>query len=92
MKKIITISLSLFICATALVAKEKETKTAAFKVNIHCDDCRREIEESIPFQKGVKDLFVNMDTKVVTVVYNPAKTDSVEIADAFKRINFEVEE
>lgn len=92
MKKSIILSLSIFMfAATILVAKEKITKTTNFKMHLHCEDCKNKIEANIPFQKGVKDLFVNIDTNVVTVVYNPEKTDSTEIAAAFKRLDFKVE-
>lgn len=41
-----------------------------------CDMCKHAIEYDLTFRKGIKDVNLDLDTKVVSVVYNPKKTDT----------------
>lgn len=75
----------------AKVAKVDKYENVSYKVNIHCEDCKREIESNIPFQKGVKDVKVDMSTNVVTVNFDPKKTDSDIIKKAFEKLDFKAE-
>ncbi|MFI3321203.1 MAG: heavy-metal-associated domain-containing protein [Rikenellaceae bacterium] len=70
---------------------KKETVEVVYKVNIHCEDCKNKIEKNIPYQKGVKDVKVDMNSHNVTVKYLTAKTDSDKIKKAIEKMDFVVE-
>ena len=41
-------------------AEKKNEKTVVFNANLHCASCKAKIEKNIPFEKGVKDLKIDM--------------------------------
>ncbi|MCU0338674.1 MAG: heavy-metal-associated domain-containing protein [Spirosomaceae bacterium] len=52
--------------------KEKEVK---IKTSAQCDMCKERIEKNLTLSKGVTEAILNLDDKVVTVKYNPKRTD-----------------
>lgn len=56
--------------------KEKEVK---IKTSAVCDDCKERIEKNLTLSKGVTEAVLNLDDKVVTIKYNPKKTDEATL-------------
>jgi copper chaperone CopZ len=71
--------------------KKKKTEEVTFTVNMTCDNCKAKIERHISWEKGVKDLKVNLDKKQVTVKYDPAKTTEDKLKDAITALEFTCE-
>lgn len=71
--------------------KKKGTETVVFTSNIHCDNCRQRIEQSLPFEKGVKDVIVDIEAKTITVVYDAAKTDVLKLRKAIEKLGYKAE-
>ena len=57
-----------------------------------CGGCANKVKNLLVSVDGVKDVAVNLETKVVTVNYDDQKTDAAKIRDSFKQINYTVEE
>ena len=57
-----------------------------------CGGCANKVKNLLVSVDGVKDVAVNLETKVVTVNYDGHKTDAAKIKDSFKQINYNVEE
>ena len=57
-----------------------------------CGGCANKVKKLLVSVDGVKDVAVNLETKVVTVNYDGQKTDAAKIKDSFKQINYNVEE
>ena len=57
-----------------------------------CGGCANKVKKLLASVDGVKDVAVNLETKVVTVSYDGQKTDAAKIKDSFKQINYNVEE
>ncbi|MDR0612757.1 MAG: heavy-metal-associated domain-containing protein [Dysgonamonadaceae bacterium] len=55
--------------------KKKKTAEVTFVVNMVCDNCKAKIERHLAWEKGVKDLKVDLDKKTVKVKYDTSKTD-----------------
>lgn len=70
---------------------KKELKEVTFSVSMHCENCVEKIKENISFEKGVKGLEVSLDKKTVKVTYDPSKTDEARLAEALKKLGYEVE-
>lgn len=70
---------------------KKETKTVTFKTTMHCENCVRKVTENISFLRGVKDLKVSLEENVVTITYDPARTSEQTLADAIRKLGYEVE-
>ena len=62
-----------------------------FATNIHCANCGKKVQENIAFEKGVKDLSVSVEDKTVTVTFNPAKTDTLKLKAALKKLGYSAE-
>lgn len=90
MKRIIfTLVVALISTATVLA---KDLRVAVFKVTkMHCENCEKKITNNIRFEKGVKDITTDLETKVVTVTYDADKNTVANIQAGFKKINYEAE-
>ncbi len=70
---------------------KKEVKTVVFKVGLHCQNCVKKVKENISFEKGVKGLEVSLDSKTVTITYDPAKTDVQTLQKAIEKLGYKAE-
>lgn len=71
--------------------KKKKTEEVTFQVNMHCQNCQSKIEKNIPWEKGVKDLAVDLEAKTVKIVYDPKKTNEDKLKEAFEKLDFTCE-
>lgn len=79
------------IMPTASSARDKgELVTVVYSVGLHCNNCKKKVENNIAFEKGVKDLQVNLEEKTVTVTYRTDKTDSEKIKEAIEKLGYTV--
>ena len=73
MKKIILVlfvALFSFAAAEAQQPKgEKKSVTTTFVTDIDCAGCAKKVDNTIPYEKGVKDVKVDVAAKTVTVTY-----------------------
>ena len=71
MKKIIMICLMAVIgfgVSGAMAQKKQvELKTTVFQTDVDCENCAKKVDNSIPYQKGVKEVKVDVSTQTVTV-------------------------
>lgn len=89
----------LFVCAALLMAgvcladnkTEKKTVTTVFCTDIDCDHCKAKVLNTIPFEKGIKDVQVDVPTKKITVTYDPAKNSDEGLIKAFAKIKVKAE-
>ncbi|MDR0420969.1 MAG: cation transporter [Prevotellaceae bacterium] len=95
MKKILIIALSLLTLAFAANAQNKKnSKVSEVKLAVsemHGDHCKQRIEKSIPFEKGIKDVEVNLKDNTVVVKYDNTKTDAEKIIASFKKLGYPTE-
>ncbi|WP_425392017.1 cation transporter [Ekhidna sp.] len=79
MKHVLTLFGFLFMIS-ATAQKEPIEVDNGFKVEIKtsgiCEMCQYTLEKDLAFEKGVKEASFNLDDKVMSVVYNPKKTDA----------------
>ena len=81
----VTISQSAKTPKATTVQKKAEL---TFNVSMHCKSCQEKIERNIPYEKGVKDLTVDLDKKTVKVVFDPRKTNEEKLKKAFEALDF----
>ncbi|MDR0430310.1 MAG: cation transporter [Tannerellaceae bacterium] len=74
----------------ALYAQDKKKKNddVCFTVSMSCHNCQAKIEKNIPWEKGVKDLKVNLDDKTVCIVYDKKKTSPEKLKKAIEELEF----
>lgn len=69
----------------------KKLISITFDVNMHCQSCQEKIEKNIPFEKGVKDLVVDLEHKKVKVIYDPRKINEEKLIKAFQNLDYTCE-
>ena len=96
MKKIITLCLvALFSLGLANAQEpkknEKKTVTTEFVTDIDCAGCAKKVDNTIPYEKGVKEVKVDVAAKTVTVTFDPTKTNNETLIKAFAKIKIKAE-
>ncbi len=77
--------------AAAKDAKKASAVTTVFKTDIDCEHCAKRIMDNIPFEKGVKDVKVDVPSKEVTVVYDASKNSAEGLIKGFAKIRVKAE-
>ena len=96
MKKIIMLCLMAVIgfgVSDAMAQKKSDAalKTTVFMTDVDCETCAKKIDNSIPFQKGVKEVKVDVPPRKVTVTFDTTKTNEEALIKAFKKIKINAE-
>ena len=71
--------------------KQVDLKTTVFQTDVDCENCAKKIDNSIPYQKGVKEVKVDVSTQTVTVTYDTSKTNDEALLKAFKKVKVNAE-
>ena len=69
-----------------------KTATVKLKTSAKCEMCKERLERNLTLTKGVKEAFLNLDDKVMTVTYNPKKTDAAKIKTAISNTGYDADE
>ena len=89
MRRFISV-LTVMLMAVMLHAQGK-TESATIKTTIQCSSCEARIMKNIPYEKGVKDVKVNLDDKTVWVQYDPAKTSLDKIKASIAKLGYDAD-
>ena len=90
MKKILIFACALAILSVATAAKPKPVKrTVVYCSSVDCKNCEKKVMENISFEKGVRDVSVDLDNKTVSVVFDESKTDTLTLAKAIRKLGYE---
>lgn len=91
MKNIIAIA-SLLVSIAGFGQKEPVEVKDGYKVEIQtsaiCEMCQYALEKDLAFEKGVKEATLNLDDKVMTIVYNPKKTDAQTLRERITMVGY----
>ena len=68
--------------------KSNKTEQIVFSVNMHCDGCEQKIKKNIAYEKGVKNLTTNLEKQLVTIWYQPDKTDKTKLKKAIEKLGY----
>ena len=93
MKKIIALFAMLALVAGVAIAApkaEKKITTVVFTTDIDCAGCAQKVYNSIPYEKGIKDVVVNVQKKTVLVKFDEAKNNIESLTKAFESIKVKV--
>jgi len=88
---ILCLSLSIPTYAQSGTLKKGEAEVT-FSVDIDCPNCQKKIESKLPFEKGVKDLKVNLEKQEIWLLYQTDKTDKTKLIEAIKKLGYEAVE
>jgi periplasmic mercuric ion binding protein len=70
--------------------QKEEFKEVIIWASMHCQSCQKKIEREISFEKGVKSVNVDLKEKMVTIKYKADKNTDDKLAEAIKKLGYEV--
>lgn len=95
MKKLILILLML-ISGTSITLSVSEkgdkVKTIKIKTTAQCGQCKERIEKAMAYEKGVKSSDLDLETKVLTVVYDSIKTTEMKLKNVVAKMGYDAGE
>ncbi|MCX6267082.1 MAG: heavy metal-associated domain-containing protein [Bacteroidetes bacterium] len=91
MLKLTGLLLVLVIYTSTGFGQQKKSDTVLIKTSAVCGMCKDRIENCFAFEKGVKSSSLDIDTKVVTVIYNPAKTSPEELRKTLSKLGYDAD-
>lgn len=88
----------LFMMNTAvLIARPQEPKndkfeTVSIKTSAVCGMCKDRLEKNIAFEKGVRSVSLDDETKVLTIEYRTGKNDKERLKKAISRLGYDADD
>ena len=79
-------------CAQGTAQKKANEAEVTFVTNLDCPNCQKKVEAKLPFEKGVKDMKVNLEKQEIWILYQTDKTDKKKLAEAIEKIGYEAKE
>ena len=73
------------------IAQQKKSDTIEIKTSAVCNMCKDRIEGCLAFEKGVKSSTLNVETKVVSIVYNPTKTNPEQLRKILSKLGYDAD-
>ena len=64
-------------------------KEVTIWASMTCESCKKKIERDIAFEKGVKDITVDLSKKTVTIKYKAEKNSDDKLLKAVEKLGFE---
>ena len=82
----------LFLSLKSFAQQEPIEVKDGYKIDIQtsaiCEMCQYALEKDLTFEKGVKEASLNLDDKVMTIVYNPKKTDDQTLRHRITKVGY----
>jgi periplasmic mercuric ion binding protein len=83
-----TLFMALILTVGVTYAGEKQYKECQIKTSAHCGSCKSTIEKGLNKASGVESSALNLEDKVVTVKYDPSKTDPDKLKDVVASLGY----
>ncbi len=72
--------------------KPKKTETVEIKTSAVCGQCKDRLEKDIAFEKGVRAVNLDLETKVLTVTYKLAKNSKENLKKAVAKVGYDADD
>ncbi len=69
-----------------------EDKVVKIKTSAKCTMCKRKLEREVGLSKGVKEVNLDLNDKVLTVRYNEGKTDDIKVRNTVAKIGYDADD
>lgn len=93
MKNGLMILMALFMLNTAFSQEKKsKTQTVVIQTSAECGDCKDRIEEGLNYTKGVAFAELDLESKKVTVKFNPKKITLQAVKEKINAIGYDADE
>ena len=89
--KTLTIVTILFF-AFSFASNAQVLKHVKIKTSAQSELCKKTIENYLAYEKGIKDVELDLKSKIVTVKYSDKKTDYNQICEAITNLGYDADE
>ena len=72
--------------------KGKEIKILEVKTSAQCEMCKERIEKNMAYEKGIKFVELDLETKVLTLKYREDKTTPEQLRKALSKIGYDADD
>lgn len=73
-------------------AQDKKVATIKIKTSAVCGQCKDRIEQGMAYEKGVRDVSLDVDTKIATVKYSTAKTTPEDLRKSISKLGYDADD
>ncbi len=92
---ILLITIIGFACTSKQIKKVEEPTVEAIEIvyqveGMTCDHCEMSIQKGVNSLEGISKVIANHEDSTTIVVFNPSKTDKVQIAKAIEKRGYKV--
>jgi copper chaperone CopZ len=95
-QKLILISLlAVLVLPVSLFAQEKKkskTEKVSIQTSAICGQCKDRLEKNLAFEKGVKSVSLDDETKIITIEYKRGKNDKEKLKKAISKIGYDADD
>ena len=93
LKNSLLITLMLVTALSGIYGQQKPIEVSnGYQIEIQtsaiCAMCQYALEKDLAFEKGVKEAILNLDNKVMTITYNPKKTDDQTLRERITKVGY----
>jgi copper chaperone CopZ len=78
--------------AETACSQDKKIETIKIKTSAMCNQCKDRIEGGMAYEKGVKDVTLDVETKIVTVKYNTKSTAPEELRKRISKLGYDADD
>ncbi len=90
MKKAIVMFVASLLTVGVAVAQSKDAEVK-IKTSAVCKMCKKTIETALSYEKGVKSSVLDVNSKVITIAYNPKKTNPDQLREAITKTGYDAD-
>jgi len=87
MKKLSIVAILFF--AFTITLNAQDVKYAKIKTSAQSELCKTTIQDYLAYEKGVKDVELDLTTKIVTVKYSSKKTNEDNLCTAITKLGYD---
>ncbi|MDW8295655.1 MAG: heavy metal-associated domain-containing protein [Raineya sp.] len=92
MKKVVFLLGFMCLAIWGFAQESADLQEVQIKTSAICGMCKKKIEKDLSYEKGVVSADLNVETKIVTVKYNPKKTNVTKIKKAINKAGYDADE
>jgi cation transport ATPase len=90
-KRMLLVVLPLFLINMVMAQSPKGTELK-IKTSSQCVTCKETLEKAMAYEKGVKESSLDVESKILTVWYNPEKTTPEKIRKAINLAGYDADD
>lgn len=86
---VITVLTMGLVSQSAFAQKTDKTQKVTLECNVHCHSCKSKIMQQLPYEKGVKDVKVDVEKKEIEIEFKTDKNTTDDLIKTLKKMGYE---